>query len=163
MKDGRPRHISSGPLIPAVYASCALPYLFAPGEIDGEMFVDGGAVEKTPLVPFLDEPKVDTVVVSYIPGRSSKRLPGRGRLMSFLPGVRSLLMRAPEEEIKERDRVSVELLKKAGMQVLVLAPDRVKLGPFSLHRAEEAVEKGKIGALRLLEAGDEKQLGWPLS
>ena len=40
---------SSGPLVPAVLASCAVPGLLPPVEIDGEHFFDGGLVHSIPV------------------------------------------------------------------------------------------------------------------
>src|SRR5579859_3150800 len=43
------RWFSSGPLIPAVMASCAVPGLLPPVEIDGAHFFDGGLVDSIPV------------------------------------------------------------------------------------------------------------------
>lgn len=42
-------YFSDGPLVDAVLASCAVPGLFPPVEIDGEHFLDGGLVASIPL------------------------------------------------------------------------------------------------------------------
>ena len=44
-----PRWFSSGPIIPAVLASCAVPGLLPPVEIDGEHYFDGGLVHSIPV------------------------------------------------------------------------------------------------------------------
>ena len=38
--------LTSGPLVPALAASCAIPYLFAPVKIDGVEYGDGGFVDR---------------------------------------------------------------------------------------------------------------------
>ena len=43
------RWFTSGPLAPAVLASCAVPGLLPPVEIDGEHFFDGGLVDSIPV------------------------------------------------------------------------------------------------------------------
>jgi NTE family protein len=43
------RWFSSGPLVPAVLASCAVPGLLPPVEIDGEHYFDGGLVHSIPV------------------------------------------------------------------------------------------------------------------
>ena len=48
---GEPRYLDSGPLEPAVLASCALPPLFESVEIDGRRYFDGGLVENLPSTP----------------------------------------------------------------------------------------------------------------
>lgn len=44
-----PRWFSEGPLVPAILASCAVPGLFPPVEIDGEHHMDGGLVHSIPV------------------------------------------------------------------------------------------------------------------
>jgi len=43
------RWFSSGPIVPAVLASCAVPGLLPPVEIDGEHYFDGGLVHSIPV------------------------------------------------------------------------------------------------------------------
>lgn len=157
--DGRVRHFASGPLLPAVHASCAVPYLFAPVRVDGRRYWDGGFAEKCPLVPFLGQPRVDAVVISYLPLREQRREQQRGGLLGFLPALPSLFADTPLEERLERDRASVARLREADVEVLVLAPERVWLGPFTLERGPEALERGRDGAARILDSDDEALLG----
>jgi predicted acylesterase/phospholipase RssA len=161
LEDGRVRHLDDGPLIPAVLASCAVPYLFCPVEIGGRRYWDGGFGEKTPLVPLLRCEDVDAVVVSYLPPRGAgpERESGWRR---FVPPLSSLAASIPEMERVERDREVVRLLREKGIDVLVLAPERVALGPFSLHRAPEALRRGRLGARAILESNDESLLGHEL-
>jgi NTE family protein len=157
--DGRVRHLSTGSLLPAVHASCAVPYLFTPVRLGGRRYWDGGFGEKCPLVPFLGEPRLDAVVVSYLPLREARREEAERGLRSFLPPLSSLLADTPREERVERDRASVASLREAGIEVLVLAPERVWLGPFTLDRGPRALEQGREGAHRILESDDESLLG----
>lgn len=41
----------SGPLIQAILASCSMPMVFTPTEIDGRFYVDGGVVNNFPVEP----------------------------------------------------------------------------------------------------------------
>ena len=41
--------LNRGPLAPAVHASCALPGIFQPVEMDGRLLVDGGVLESLPV------------------------------------------------------------------------------------------------------------------
>ena len=43
------RWFSSGPIVPAVLASCAVPGLLPPVEVDGEHYFDGGLVHSIPI------------------------------------------------------------------------------------------------------------------
>ncbi len=49
IEHARARWFSSGPLVPAVLASCAVPGLLPPVELDGEHFFDGGLVDSIPV------------------------------------------------------------------------------------------------------------------
>ena len=49
IEEATARWFSSGPLIPAVMASCAVPGLLPPVEIDGEHYFDGGLVHSIPV------------------------------------------------------------------------------------------------------------------
>ena len=49
---GGHRLLRSGPLPEAVAASCAMPFIFEPVTVDGEAFADGGAVDRTGIMPF---------------------------------------------------------------------------------------------------------------
>jgi NTE family protein len=42
---------SSGPLYDVIVASCSIPLVFEPVEIDGQMFVDGGVLCNLPITP----------------------------------------------------------------------------------------------------------------
>lgn len=49
VEQAREHWFDAGPLVPAVLASCALPGVLPPVEIDGEHFLDGGLVNSIPL------------------------------------------------------------------------------------------------------------------
>ncbi len=48
---GRVEYINNGPLIPAVKASCAIPVLFSPVKLGGQLYVDGGVLDNLPVTP----------------------------------------------------------------------------------------------------------------
>lgn len=52
--DGKEEVFVSGQMRKAVAASCAIPGIFAPIEIDGKEYIDGGWVDKCPVVPAFD-------------------------------------------------------------------------------------------------------------
>ncbi len=49
LTDGRERWFTYGPAVDAVLASMAIPAIFPPVEIDGELFIDGGVVDNVPI------------------------------------------------------------------------------------------------------------------
>jgi NTE family protein len=52
--DGSEVVFDSGSVVDAVLASTALPGVFAPHEIDGRLYLDGGLVDQVPLGPAID-------------------------------------------------------------------------------------------------------------
>jgi NTE family protein len=49
IEDASARWFGSGPVVPAVMASCAVPGLLPPVEIDGAHYFDGGLVDSIPV------------------------------------------------------------------------------------------------------------------
>jgi NTE family protein len=49
MRTGRERWFSSGDVVEPVLASAALPAIFPPVEIDGDLFIDGAVVDNVPI------------------------------------------------------------------------------------------------------------------
>jgi NTE family protein len=47
--DGAERWLSSGPVVEAVLASAAIPGIFPPVSVDGELMMDGGVVDNVPI------------------------------------------------------------------------------------------------------------------
>lgn len=49
IESSRARWFTAGPIAPAILASCAVPGMFPPVEIDGQHFMDGGLVHSIPV------------------------------------------------------------------------------------------------------------------
>ena len=147
---GRMAYLDIGSLVKAVYASLAIPYLFAPETIGGQRYWDGGFAEKSPLVPFMDHDDVDVILVSYLPHRRKKR--SRKGILSFLPPLSALFADVPYEERTARDEASLKALENAGKTVCFLAPGHLPLGPFSMDAGRLAFEQGRDGTKTLLNA-----------
>jgi NTE family protein len=73
IEDATARWFSSGPLVPAVMASCAVPGLLPPVEIDGRHYFDGGLVHSIPVGRAVAL-GADTVYVLHV-GRIESPLP----------------------------------------------------------------------------------------
>jgi len=64
MEDGESHYFKSGPLIRPLIASCAVPGIFSPVEIDGKLYSDGGVMDNFPIFPFQDDPL--PIIGSYL-------------------------------------------------------------------------------------------------
>jgi len=143
----RLRIIDSGPLAPAVRASCSMPGMFAPARVDGHLCWDGGTVEKVPVASLADRPDVDAIIVAYV-----SRSPSRPSTVAA--GLRAAL----HTLINPADQRAVDLARNRGKEVIVVAPASPASGPFRLSRGREIVDLARRDTLRILE---EKDFGCP--
>lgn len=73
LESGKAQYFSSGELHKPLLASCAIPFVFAPVEINGTLFVDGGVMDNYPVEPLLG--KCEKVLGSFLgyPGAMTKK------------------------------------------------------------------------------------------
>ncbi len=60
LNTGKLEMIEDGPLMDAIAASCSVPLIFKPVEMNGSLYVDGGVLSNLPVKPLL--PYVDKVI-----------------------------------------------------------------------------------------------------
>lgn len=145
LDERRLRVFDSGPLAPAVRASCALPFMFEPAPVDGHVYWDGGTVEKAPLGPLAARKDLDAIIVCYLP---QSRPPGRPTTIAA--GLRAALHTLI---LPEQQRV-VDELRAGGMDVHVVAPDVPRSGPGRLSLGPRIVERAEGETRRILEERD---------
>jgi NTE family protein len=63
---GKVEYLKQGPLIPAIKASCSIPVLFSPVEINNQLYVDGGLLDNLPYKPLIG--KCDKIIAINILG-----------------------------------------------------------------------------------------------
>lgn len=63
IESSKARWFTSGPITPAILASCAVPGMFGPVEIDGQHFLDGGLVHSIPVGRALELGATDIFVL----------------------------------------------------------------------------------------------------
>ncbi len=119
----------SGELLPAVRASMALPYIFTPVTLDGQVLVDGGLVNNVPHD--LLSPKCDIRIAVDITGNhteSKERIPTP---MDAVFHTYSVM----------RDAMSQE--KRANHPVdIYLQPPIIDIDMFDFHKAETIYRQG---------------------
>jgi NTE family protein len=64
MENGESHYFHQGPLIRPLIASCAVPGIFSPVEIDGILYSDGGVMDNFPIFPFKEDPL--PIIGSYV-------------------------------------------------------------------------------------------------
>ncbi len=114
-------------------ASCALPILFRPIEINGSFYMDGGITDSIPFRYALDS-GLDKVVVVLTRPRGYKKKPEK--LTTFVkmtyrnyPKLGEVL--SVRHDMYNRETAELEQLEKEG-KALVLAPEK----DYGIHRTE---------------------------
>ena len=124
---------SAGPLVPAVLASCAVPGLLPPVEIDGEHYFDGGLVDSIPVgraaalgattVYVLQVGRIETALVApkrpWQVGLIAFEIARRHRFheeMSALPGDIAVHVLPTGANIRTRDLSQLRLRDKTMVQ-----------------------------------------------
>jgi NTE family protein len=136
--NARLRIFESGPLIPAILASCSMPMVFTPTEIDGRWYVDGGVLNNFPIEPL------------------------RGRCDVVLGHYASPLRRVHREDIDGVLAVSERALE-VGMHftskqkfhecdVLLRCPELNRYGLFDTRHHGEIFELGKRTTLAAMDS-----------
>jgi NTE family protein len=78
---GESVYFSSGPLLPPLLASSAVPIVYRPVEYQGRQLVDGGLLNNLPVEPLLNQPGQRVVGVHCNPINSEARIPTFRRLV----------------------------------------------------------------------------------
>lgn len=129
---------TAGPIVPAVLASCALPGLYPPVQVDAEHFLDGGLVNSIPLDRARKQ-DAERAFVLHV-GRIEQPL---------APPVRPWEVPIVAFEVARRARFNASLAKAAGlMEVHVLptggiAPkptQRANFDTMDMSRVAERIE-----------------------
>lgn len=133
----------------AVAASCAIPGFFAPVEIDGVRYVDGGAHSTTNLGA-LSGMGLDLVVVSAPMARAGSRPP------LLPPGFPAALGAVGRELNRLQLGVEARRVRARGTPVVAFSPtprDRAVMGlnPMDESRRAPIAEQARQSALRRLE------------
>lgn len=123
---GKVEYKSEGPLIPAIKASCAIPVLFSPVVLEGQMYVDGGVLDNLPVTPLAG--KCDKIIAVNVNGSEE---------VKRLGNIKGAALRV-FEIIANRDRD----IAKGNCDLLIEPPG---LGKFKILDTRHADELFEIG------------------
>jgi len=106
LETGQSIALESGNLTDALRASVAFPSIFAPGEIDGRLYVDGGVRNNLPIAILKDEKLMDFVIAIDVQGKlyNNEELDG---IIEVLEQVGSFQNALYFEEQKEKADVMI--------------------------------------------------------
>jgi NTE family protein len=130
---------SSGPLLPAVNASMALPGLLEPEEIDGRVLIDGGTVNPLPYDLLLDE--CDVVVAIDVMGK-------RASDGERVPSLSDALFNA--FQIMQRSILREKMRRRP--PTIYIEPDIVDIRMLDFLKAEEIFDQAQPSREELIAA-----------
>jgi NTE family protein len=133
LSNGQKRIFTTGKVSLAVRASCSIPQIFVPCEVDGELYIDGGIVEYLPVTAL--EPFQPQVILGVNLGAYREPLRRPKHILQIILQMTSVVSRqnVPASEARAS---------------FVLRPDLSRFSPFMLERAREMIEIGNDEATR---------------
>ncbi len=136
--NARLKIFESGPLISAILASCSVPVVFTPTEVDGRWYVDGGVINNFPIEPLRG--RCDVVVGHYAsPLRSVKQTDLDGALAVSERALEVGMYFASRKKFHECD-------------VMLRCPELSRYGLFDTRHHREIFELGKQATLTAMDS-----------
>ena len=126
IRKGRIEYFTQGELIPAILASCCVPAVFNPVELNGGLYVDGGVLDNLPVKAIQDK-------CQFIIGSHCNFIRSDVDLKNFRTVIERTLLMA----INGNTTVSKSLC-----HVLIEPPDVGKFSGFDLSKAQEMYDIG---------------------
>lgn len=136
LQRGRLQLFEAGPLISAVQASCAIPLVFRPVEIDGRQYIDGGLYMNLPAQPIRHRSDVligsDVMPIDVAEAAPFTTVVGIGQRVFDL-------------SLAQNSQAS-----RAVCDVLIDPPDIFGFNVYNFSRADELIEHGYDAARSLI-------------
>jgi NTE family protein len=148
-RDGEMKVFDRGALHLAIRASMAAPAVFAPVEVDGETYVDGGLVANLPVEVALQE-EADVVIASYLAGGADD---GKAEQASHALVVANRMV---DILIRQNEKRNMALLRP---QDILVAPQLQDVGFADFNRAAEIVRRGQVAVSAVNEKWERLQAG----
>src|SRR5574343_761540 len=136
-RDGEPTIFRGGPLHLAIRASMAAPGVFAPVEVDGETYVDGGLVANLPVEVALQE-GAQVIVASYLGQAPDLGDTSAGNALAVANRMLDIL-------IRQNEKRNLALLRA---QDLLVQPDLQEVGFTDFRQVSGIVALGERAVLR---------------
>lgn len=131
LADGQPVVWSSGPAVDALLASTAMPGVFAPVEIGGRLFVDGGVTADTPIRQAEEAGATVTYVLPAVGSEPASAIP-RGAVSVLFHAIGHLFGHA----------VATDLAAARGKVHVLPAPPQASANPFDFRHTIRMIEEG---------------------
>jgi NTE family protein len=150
--DGLPVHIQSGPLVPALLASAAIPGVFPPVSLGSHVLIDGGLASGSPIAAAvaLGATRLLVLPTGY---SCARHTPPTGAAGIALQGLNILTIGKLIATIREyRDRVAIDVVPP-------LCP--LEVSPVDFAQTAALIERAEQATARWLERGEDQVDGVP--
>lgn len=142
-RDGQSKVFRSGSLHLAIRASMAAPGVFAPVEVEGETYVDGGLVANLPVEVALQE-GAQRIVASYLGQTPDNLQPETANALVVANQMLNILIRQNEQRnlalLREQDLLVQPELRNVGFADFKRAADIVALGERAVQDRDAQFE-----------------------
>ncbi len=143
------KHVfESGPLGPAVLASTAIPGVFEPVEIDGELFVDGGMSGGCDLATAVDLGATEILAIDLTPAHDQRR-----------PKTALGVLRQSLAALSRSATDAMESCLRDQLPMRMIVPDLSQQSPWRLDVTEQSIahnlELARAGITRALDSNGE--------
>jgi NTE family protein len=139
---------TQGSLTKGIQVSCAVPILFKPVEIDGSLYVDGGMVNKAPVLALADLIQPEKIIVHFI---ASANLAGPSN--SFLEKrmtpwhIHHLAVNISRHKAYQSQ---CDAIRQRGIELIEVRTDAPSVGPNSLENGIAAYYKARETGRKIL-------------
>jgi NTE family protein len=135
LTQGRPQIVREGPLVEHIVASCAVPGLFRGYRIGSELFWDGAVSDSSPMLHFLEDNRVEKILVHVVSHKEPWRV--------ARPTVAWAFGQAHQIVADRFLDLGVECARLRGKGILVLTTSVPKYGFWQKGIAEPLFEAGR--------------------
>jgi NTE family protein len=142
---GVERRLSTGPAVDAVLASAAIPGVFAPVELDGQLLMDGGVSDNTPLSHAI-ELGADEIYVLPAGFACGLKAPPRGAL--------DVLLHAMSLILAQRLHIEIEFYRERARLIVLPVPCPQPIQPIDFSHAGELIDSARAESRTFLDALD---------
>jgi NTE family protein len=140
---GRELRLSTGPAVDAVMASAAIPGVFAPVSVDGDLLIDGGVCDNTPISHAIE---LGAEEIYVLPTGFSCDLdaPPRAAL--------NMLLHAMSLMLAQRLYVEIELYRTQARIVVLPPPCPQNVQPVDFSHAGELIDRARAESRTFLDS-----------
>ena len=152
LKSGRAAILTSGPAVPALMASCAIPGVFPPVTIGRRTYIDGGVANHAPITVAAELGATDVYVLPV----------GYPWLNREPTNVLGMALHALARIVEQK--LDADVMAHRGMLDIHVMPvlDIADVSPADFSRSQELIDWGYRAAKRTLGAANGHAAGAPL-